>query len=135
MENIDKKTLFKISAIDFKKGEKPETKTLKLDLDSVLNLEASPIEVVFNFPKGNEFLIYLGSGFYMDGTVGLFTRNADKFLDELFESIPHWWKVDSKLSDNPVCLKPKYYGLDPNKLKKFDLHGKVQTVKQANSTS
>ena len=133
MDSTDKKTLFKIPAIDFKKGKKPETKTLKLDLESVLNLEASPIEVVFNFPKGNEFLIYLGNGFYMDGTVGLFTRNADKFLDDLFEAIPNWWKVDSKLSGNPVCLNPRYYGINAGKLKKFDAHGKVQTVRQANS--
>ena len=135
MKSINKKSLFKIPAIDFKKGEKPETKTLKLDLDLVLNLEASPIEVTFNFERENKFLVHLGSGFYMNGTIRLFTRNADKFLDDLFKSIPSWWKIDNKNTRSPVCLKPKYYGLDPNRLKKFDLHGKVQTVKQANSAS
>ena len=51
MKPTNKKSLFNILVIDFKKGKKPETKTLKLDLDLVLNLKASPIEVVFNFKK------------------------------------------------------------------------------------
>ncbi len=133
MDSTNKKSLFKVSTIEFKDGQKPQYRLLKLNLDAVLNLEASPEEVLFNYKTNNGLLIHLSNGLYMGGVVGLFTRNADKFLDELFESIPDWWKVDSKLSGNPVCLNPRFYGKDASKLKKFDLHGRVYTVRQANS--
>lgn len=132
MESIDKRIMFKISAIEFKDGQDPKYRTIKLDLNQVLNLEASPEEVLFNYKTNNGLLIHLSNGLYMGGVRGLFTRNADKFLDELFEAIPDWWKVDSKLTDNPVCLNPRFYGLDANKIKKFDKNGKVYTVRQVN---